>query len=215
MSESSLIVNKIAEIGASLYRKGMIAGTDGNISARINSTEILITASGKAKGALTEQDMVTVNLQGNVISSSGKPSSEVNMHLHLYNKRDDIKACVHAHPPYTTAFAVAGVPLNEHILPEVALFVGDIAFTEFAFPGTNEVAESLDKYIQTHDAFVLKNHGLVTVGRSLTEAFHRQEIVEHFARILFLARQIGSVDQLSECDLKRLRQMRKEFIQDK
>ncbi|MEZ5360177.1 MAG: class II aldolase/adducin family protein [Candidatus Zixiibacteriota bacterium] len=204
MTESSLIVNKIVEIGRNCYQRGLIAGSDGNISARIDANRIAITRSGVCKGHLTEQDIVIIDSTGKPLSASGKPSSETLMHLFLYDKRPDIQACVHAHPPFATAFAVAGIPLEKPVLPEVVLFVGNIALTEFAFPGTPAVAQSLEPTVANHNAFLLKNHGLTTVGATLDEAFYRLETVEHFAQIYYRAKMLGNVDILQDEDVARL-----------
>ena len=212
MPKSSLIVNEIAEIGRRLYQRGMIAGTDGNISVRLDRQSIIITKSGVCKGFLTEQDFVVIDMEGRALSPSGTPSSETGMHIHVYKNRPEVSACVHAHPPYCTAFAVTGEDLNRPVLPEVALFVGEIGMTNFAFPGTPEVAASLDPFIRDHDAFLLKNHGLATTGRTLSEAWQRLETVEHFAQILFLARQLGGVEYLDNETISRLKRMRAELI---
>jgi L-fuculose-phosphate aldolase len=130
------------------------------------------------------------------------------MHLFAYQRRPDCRACVHSHPPYSTAFAVAGIPLAEDILPEVVVFVGGIPLAEYAPPGTPAVPESLEPFIAEHNAFLLRNHGLLTIGRSMEEALHRHETVEHFARIVHLARQLGNVSRIPAADFARLQQLR-------
>lgn len=208
MAKSSLIVNKIIEIGRFLYQRGLIAGTDGNISARIDNDRIAITRSGIGKGHLGESDIIIIDAEGKAISGSGTPSSETGMHVFLYKKRPDVHACVHAHPPFATAFAVAGIALDKPVLPEVVLSVGDIALTEFAFPGTPAVAKSLETVAADHNAFLLKNHGLVTVGSTLDEAYYRLETVEHFAGIYYRALRIGQVNTLEARDVEKLKQVR-------
>lgn len=208
MTVSSLIVNKIVEIGRNLYQRGLIVGTDGNISARIDAEHVAITRSGVCKGRLSKNDIIVIDMGGNYNSDHGTPSSEANMHTFLYKKRPEINACVHAHPPYATAFAVAGIPLDQPVLPEVLLFVGSIALTEFAFPGTTDVARSLESTVADHNAFLLKNHGLVTVGDSLDEAYFRLETIEHYAGIYYRAKTLGNVDMLKDSDISKLTQMR-------
>ncbi len=211
MPISSLVAKKIVFFGKRLYARGLIAGGDGNISARIGSDRIMITPSGVCKGFLSPDDLVIIDGQGRHLSGRNKASSESAMHLHIYQKRSDIAVCVHAHPPYATAFAVAGIPLSEKVLPEVVIFVGDIPLTDYAPPGTELVARSLDKYIADHNAFLLKNHGLVTVGRTFEEAYNRMETIEHFARILLLARQLGNVDYLDGEEIARLEKIRQQI----
>jgi len=199
---------QIVEIGRKMHTRGYISGTDGNISIRTDHDRIVITPSGSCKGFLKYEDMIVVDSVMTVISGAGKPSSESDMHLSLYKLRPDIKACVHAHPPYATAFAVAGEELPGDILPEVALFVGPIPLVPFTSPGTTAVGAGLEVFAADHDAFLLKNHGVVTIGTNLEEAYNRMETVEHFAKILFYARQIGTVDHLPEEEVVRLTRMR-------
>jgi L-fuculose-phosphate aldolase len=202
------MINRFLDCARRLYDKGFIAGTDGNISVRLDDDHILVTPSGFRKGDLDDHDLVTVNLQGTIVAGEKKPSSELDMHLHIYRHRPDCRACVHAHPPYATAFALAHKPLPETLLPEVVVFVGPIALTEFAPPGTSAVGTSLDPFIKTHNAFLLANHGLLTTGGSLEEAYNRHETVEHYARIVYLAGRIGSAHAIPEDELTRLRDMR-------
>jgi L-fuculose-phosphate aldolase len=198
----------VVEIGRRLYNRGMIAGTEGNISVRLEDNRIIITPSGLAKDRLSPEDIVIVDNNGKHLEGGKKASSELLMHLFIYKSRPEITACIHSHPPYATAFAVAGVPLAEDILPEVALFVGNIPLTYYAPPGTDAVPKSLEPHIETSNAFLLRNHGLLTIGRTLEEAFNRHETVEHYARIVLLARRLGSVEAIPSEDFQRLEKMR-------
>lgn len=208
MTEFSLIANKIAEIGRRLYNKGLIAGLDGNISARLEGKGLMITPSSRCKGDLSSEDLIIIDHNGAVISGQGSPSSEISMHISIYRGRADIAACVHAHPPYATSFAVAGLPLDPDVLPEVVLFVGDIPQIDYAPTGTDLLGEALAPVIPDHDAFLLKNHGVVTVGKDLDEAYFRMETVEHYARILFQAQQLGKIGRLDNREMRRLKEIR-------
>lgn len=214
MSKSEMTAEKIVEIGSRLYKRGLIAGTDGNISALIEPGRVMITPAGRSKGRLEPEEMIVIDDSGQKISGKLKASSEMAMHLYLYSNRPDISACVHAHPPYATAFAVAGISLSDKILPEIILSVGNIALTEYAPPGTSALPRSLDPFITDHNAFLLKNHGLVTIGSDLEEAYQRLEAIEHFARILYLAKRLGSADVLDTDEVLRLEAIRKSTIED-
>lgn len=202
---------EIADIGRLLYERGFLAGTDGNISVRLDDDRIMITPSGLAKGRLSAEDMVIVDINGKHLQGRYQASSETAMHLFVYRHRPNIKACIHCHPPYATAFAVAGVSLADDILPEVVLFIGGIPLTDYAPPGTDAVPKSLEPFIENNNAFLLRNHGLLTIGRSLEEAFHRHETAEHYARIVHLARQLGNVDAIPSEDFQRLEKMRRKL----
>ncbi|MBN1212309.1 MAG: class II aldolase/adducin family protein [candidate division Zixibacteria bacterium] len=202
------IKSRIVETGQRLAEREMVAGSDGNISARLDMTQFVITPSGLPKGRLRLEDLVVVDMDGKVIEGYRAPSSEIAMHLYVYRNRPDINASVHGHPPFATAFAVAGVRLERDVLPEVVLLVGDVPLTAYAPPGTGAVPESLAPYIKKHSAFMLANHGLLTIGRNLEEAYNRHETVEQYAKILHLARQLGDIKHIPAEDFTRLEQMR-------
>jgi len=211
MASPFMMKNELVEIGRQLHIQKMIAGTDGNISVKLDDDRILITPSGLPKGNLKPEDLVIVDSNGKHLQGIQKASSEYLMHLCVYKNRPEIKACVHSHPPYVTAFAVAGIHLADDILPEIVVSIGGIPLTDYAPPGTDAVPKSLEPHIETNNAFVLRNHGLLTIGRSLNEAFFRHETVEHYARIVHLARQLGNIDSIPSDDFKRLEKMRQKL----
>ncbi|MFQ5606559.1 MAG: class II aldolase/adducin family protein [Candidatus Zixiibacteriota bacterium] len=203
---------RLAEIGRNLYLRGYVSGSDGNLSVRLTDKRILITCAGSALGELEPEHLVEVNssADANAAIKSGKagelqPSSELAMHLEVYRRRADIQACVHSHAPYATAYAVAGVEPDQAVLPEVVAFVGPIRLTRYARAGTADVGKSLAPHLDTSNAFLLKNHGLLTLGRCITEAHRRHEIVENYLKILTIARGLGAVDSLPESELAHLR----------
>ncbi len=202
--------DEIAKIGRLLYLKNMIAGTEGNISARLSENEIMVTGAGIAKQNLTPEDMVIVDSSGRKIEGSRKATSELNMHLSVYRARPEIKACVHSHAPYATSFAVAGVALPADVMPEMVLFVGNVPLVPYAPPGTEQVGKSLESHLNDCNAFLLANHGLLTIGTCLTEAFHRHETVEHCAHIIQLASQLGKPNPIPQDDYLRLHQLRQQ-----
>jgi L-fuculose-phosphate aldolase len=208
MTKTVTTAEELCAAGRRLAELGYVAGSDGNLSARLGDNRIIITPSGAVKGDLTPDDLITVNSQSGMPVGPGQPSSESAMHLAVYRQRPDIGACVHSHPPYTTAHAVAGIGLEADILPEVVVFVGPIALTDYAPPGTAAVGASLAPFLADHNAFVLRNHGLLTIGRTVREALHRHETVEHFARICFLARQLGGLSRIPKEDYARLMKIR-------
>lgn len=213
MNSPLTIAEQLINAGRRLDTKGFIAGSDGNISVRTEGGSILITPSGLAKGRLVHDDLVTVDLDGSQLAGEHKASSEMAMHLFAYQQRPDIRACVHSHPPFATASAVAGRHLPSDILPEVAVFVGPIALTEYAPPGTEAVPRSLAPFIADHNAFLLRNHGLLTIGRTLDEAMNRHETVEQFARVYHLALQMGEIGKIPEDDVVRLEAIRRRLTE--
>ncbi|UCD18252.1 MAG: class II aldolase/adducin family protein [Candidatus Zixiibacteriota bacterium] len=197
----------LSAIGRRLYRKGFVAGTDGNLSCRLDSDKILITASGTALGFLAEGDFVVLNPAGEILTGRKAPSSEYLMHLAVYRARHDVMACCHAHPPFATARATAGKGLPSGILPEIVAFVGDIPLADYAPPGTEAVPKSVAGYLADHQAFLLRSHGVLTIGRNMEEAYNRMEAVEHYAKIIYIADHSGGAIPLEEEEIQRLREI--------
>jgi L-fuculose-phosphate aldolase len=187
-----------------LADQGFVAAYDGNLSARLRNDSILITASGLNKGEIDWNTVVEVSASGKASASAAKPSAEVLMHLAIYRSRPDVHAVVHAHPPYATAFAAAGIELPANVLPEVIVGLGKISLAPYATPSTDEVGKSLEPFTGECDAVLLANHGAVTCGSSIRDAYFKMEKLEHYARIIFLARQLGGEKRLNADQLKLL-----------
>ena len=198
----------LVEAGIRLSRSGLIAGSEGNISVRLDDGSIMITPSGLRKGSLGSNDAVLVDSAGQVEPGQRRPSSDLAMHLFLYRRRPDVRACVHSHAPHATSFALAGSGLPDDLLAEMAVTTGSVPLVPYATQGTQAVAQALEPFVENHDAFLLSNHGLVTIGRNLDEAMMRHEIVEHCARITHLARQLGKVRPIAKGEMAKLRKMR-------
>ena len=201
------IRKQICEIGYDLWQLGFVAANDGNISVRLDDGTILTTPTGVSKKNMTPEMLVRMSIDGRIISDNGnKASSEVGMHLRCYKLRDDIRAVVHAHPPYATAYACANIPLDNYSLSEGVTFLGSVPVAAYATPGTPDVAESISPYLTEHDSILLMNHGAITVGIDLTQAYFRMETLEHYAKVCFIASQLGgsreipreSIDELTE-----------------
>lgn len=188
-----------------LYDRGLIAGPDGNVSVRLPSGLILITPSGRSKVDVTANTLVIVDDMGRHIAGDDRPSSEMRMHLRIYQRRPDVHAIVHAHPPIATGFGVAGQSLPASVLPEVILQMGTVPLVPYATPGTDALPDSLEPFLPQHDAFLLANHGATTLGPTLEVAHQRMESLEHAARILFVARSLGTVNELGAADVMALR----------
>jgi L-fuculose-phosphate aldolase len=158
-----------------------------------------------AKIDVAPEDLVLVGGDGAVRDGRRAPSSELRMHLRMYERRADVFAVVHAHPPTATGFAVAGESFIAPVLPEVILQMGEVPIVRYATPGTAALADSFEPYLDHHDAFLMANHGATTLGRTLALAHQRMESLEHAARIILTARMLGRVNQLSVADVEALR----------
>jgi L-fuculose-phosphate aldolase len=195
---------KIVEIGLRCYERGFVAATDGNMSCRVGNDLIAATPAGLCKGMLAVEDVVILDPNGRRVEGRREASSEILLHLEIYKERPDVGGIVHAHPPVATGFAVARMPLAECVLPEVITTLGNVPLAPYATPSTTEVPESIRPKLRDHNAFLLANHGTVTLGASLQEAYFTLEKVEQFARVMLVARQLGQVSVLTPEDVAKL-----------
>lgn len=195
----------ICQVGKLLYDRGYVVSNDGNISLRVAPDRLLVTPSGVGKGRMTPDMLVVTDLEGNVLEGDRHPSSETKMHLEVYRCRPDVGAVVHAHPPVSTAFAVCRQGLEAPYLAETVVGLGTVPCTpSFAMLSTDEVPKSIRPYLPDHNAVLLANHGALTWGTDLWQAFDRMETVEHTAKIFLNARRIGGAVGLSGRDVQRL-----------
>ena len=214
MAQSPFEIKKeICDIGKRIYDHGFVAANDGNISVKVGPNEFYCTPTGVSKGFMTPDMIIKIDGQGNKIDGKLNPSSEIKMHMRVYQERPDANAVVHAHPPVATAFTVAGVELDQYILPEAILTIGNVPTCDYGMPSTMEIPESLMPYIQKHDAFLLKNHGALTVGNTLLRACFTMEEVEFNAKICMYAKQLnnGAIDEIPCEQLEKLMELRKKF----
>lgn len=197
----------VVDVCRRLYEKGLIAAGDGNVSVKLDAERVLVTPSGFHKGFIKPDDLIITDLQGRRIKGTHKPSSEFLMHQQCYAERPDIHAVVHAHPPMTVALALAGVTLSQCVLSETCLLLGPILTAPYSTPTTEEVPRVLQPYLRQANAVVLDRHGALTLGRTLDEAWHRMEAIEHAAKITQAARAIGPVTPLSAPEVEKLQRL--------
>lgn len=193
-----------------MHQRGYVPGGAGNVSVRLDDDTLLITPSGVNKGFLRPEDLVLTDLDGRVLAGDRPPSSEIFMHLKAYERRADVRAVVHAHPPYAVALTLAGIDLDDPVLPEVVLLLGRIPTARYATPSTPEGAEVVQDLVTGHNALLLDRHGSLTMGTTLDQAFDYLEILEHAARIIIAARQLGPVSPLPEAKSAKLLRLGRE-----
>jgi L-fuculose-phosphate aldolase len=202
------IKQELIEVGHYLAGCGYHSGLAGNLSIRAADDRIVCTRSGANKGALKSSDLVVCNLAGKVIEGEASATSELSMHLMAYRERRDVRAVIHAHPPSATAFAAASMPLDSLSLPEMIVLIGPIALVPYATPGTEELALRLKPYLSTHDGFLLENHGALSVGKDLSQACQRMDLIEQNARITLTVRQLGTPFKLNPQQMQDLLDIR-------
>ena len=199
---------EILRFGKMLHERGLIAATDGNISARLHDGAILITPTCISKGMMSSEDLLVVDMNGRRVSGFRDVTSEIGMHMTVYRMRPDINAIVHAHPPTATGFAACGLALDQALISEVLLSLGGVPLARYATPGTSELSESLEPFIPDHDAVLMANHGVVTYGCDLMQAYLNMETVEHFAKIALVVKQLGCEHPLAADQVTKLLEMR-------
>lgn len=196
--------SEIVKVCKNLYSQGFFPATSGNVSIKLGLTELLITPSGINKSELTPDQIIKTNSEGEQISGKGRVSSEIKMHLAVYKARPDIKAIVHTHPSFSTGFAAAGLALDQQVLPEAILVLGKVPLVEYGTPSTWEVPQALEKYLPDHNVFLLANHGTLALGENLSQAVHRAETLELFAKVILIARLLGGEKLLTQEQLEKL-----------
>ena len=193
----------IVEAGRRLYMRGYACANDGNLSARISENLIIATPSGVSKGFMTEDMLLRLDLDGNVVGGSLgggsggslggglKPSSEIKLHLAIYRQSDRLRAVCHAHPPVSSAYAAAGVPLDKPFLQETVVSLGIIPVAGYAAPGSQELALGAAAYCLDYHGALLEHHGAVTWGDSVMQALFRMESLEYAATIAMYSKMLG------------------------
>lgn len=205
------IKKEMCEIGKRVYDRGMVASNDGNFSVKLNDNEYLCTPTGVSKGFMTPEYICKVDAKGNILEANEgfRPSSEIKMHMRIYEKRPDVKAVVHAHPMYATTFAIAGKPLMEPIMPEAVIFLGGVPLAKYGTPSTMEIPDAVEEFLEDYDAVLLENHGALTYSDSLLNAYHKMESVEFYARLMYQTMAIGGPQILSDERVEQLYEIRR------
>ena len=211
MTSYAQIASSIVEVGKLMYQKGWVAANDGNISVRLDNHCILCTPTGVSKGMMRPEDMLVVDLEGRKLQGDRACTTEIQMQCTVYKLRPDVNSVVHAHPPVSTGFAVAGRALNLAILPEAVVTLGTVPLADYGLPGTPELSNRLVPFIPNHDALLMANHGVVCYGETLEKAFFRLETVEHLSRISLVAEMLGGPRLLPRREVDRLMAARSRY----
>lgn len=194
----------IVRVGELVFQKGWVAANDGNISVRLDENRVLCTPTATSKGMLHVDDLIICDMQGNKIEGRKERTSEIAMHLLIYNMRPDIKSVVHAHPPVATGYATAGRALNQALLPEVIIGLGCVPLADYGLPGTPALTDGMLPYIPKYEAILMANHGAVCYGADVFTAYFKMETVEHYARIALVAELLGGPTVLPREEVRKL-----------
>jgi L-fuculose-phosphate aldolase len=201
----------MCDIGRRIWLKGFCAGNEGNHSYRLSEDRILCTPTGISKGQLKPDDLCVVDMEGKQVSGKRARTSEILMHLFIYKNRPDVRAVIHSHPPHATAFAVSGLELPTCIHPEAEVFLGRVPMAKYVTPGDTRLGETLAPFVKDANTVLLGNHGAVCFDKDLESAYYKLEIVDAYARILLLAKQLGYVQTLSPIEMNELLALKSKF----
>ena len=210
MQDEKALREQICDIGKNLWNRGMVASNDGNISARMADGRVLCTPTAVSKGYLTPSMLAVVDVEGNVLDQheDHSPSSEIKMHLRLYQVSPATAAVVHAHPLYATVFAVMGQTIRTTMMPEAVVTMPEVPLAPYATPSTDAVPDSVEPFALTHSACLLEHHGALSWGPDLMTAYLMMERLEYTAQMTYLLRQIGGERDLPADEIARLRELR-------
>ena len=210
MTDANQIKQEICEIGVRLYQRGLVAGTDGNISVRLTETEVLCTPAMQSKGFLAPSDICLVDMEGSQLAGTKRRTSEILLHLEILKCRPDVQSVVHCHAPHASAFALTGKEIPCGVMPEAEVCLGEIPLVPYETPGTAAFAQTIRPFVHRTNVCLLANHGTVTYADSLQQAYSLTEMLDAYCRILLLADRLGPVQSLSEKKRGELRQIRRD-----
>ena len=204
---------QICDVCHKMWQLGWVAANDGNVSVKLDDGTFLATPTGISKSFITPERLVRIDANGEVLEGQegAKPSSEIKMHLRCYQEREDVRAVVHAHPPTATGFAVAHLDMDRYTMIETVIAIGSIPVTPYGTPSTYEVPDAIAPYLKEHDVMLLENHGALTVGTDLINAYYRMETLELYDKISLTAHLLGGEKEISKENVNRLIGMRKGY----
>ncbi len=201
---------EVVALSRRLHANGWVANHDGNLSVRLRGERLLMTPTAYSKADVDDASLIITDMQGRVLEGRKKPFSELELHLAAYRARPEVDVVLHAHPPVATAFGLTGQALAPIAMPEVLVSLGDsIPTVPRAMPRTPEAVKGVEAASAKVDAMLLSGNGALTLGPDLTLALLRMELVEHYAKILLAARQLGPVEPLAPAEVTKLLEARK------
>lgn len=190
MSKLEKLKKELIDYGKLAGEKNFTPGYSGNLSARFGD-KILITSSGSANGYLSEDELVLMDFEGNLIEGDKKPSSEKMLHVEFYRQRPDVNYIIHVHSPYLSTFACMHIALDEPIMAENVFYFGQIPLAEYGLPSSMDLVSKTAKFFKEYDAVLMANHGFIVGDRTIKDAFLKLELAESYAQVVFNTKVMG------------------------
>ena len=201
---------EIIKYGQMAEAKNLTPGVSGNISARYGEN-ILITSSGSANGYLKEDDFAVIDLNGNIVEGTKKPSSEKLLHCEFYKMRPDVNYIIHMHSPYLSSFASAGIPLDEPIMAENVFYFGQIPLAEYGLPSSTDLVNKTAKYFNEYNAVLMANHGFIVGDKTIHDAFLKLTLAESYAQVVLNTKILGGAKVLNKEQTEEILKLRQKL----
>lgn len=195
---------EISDVCKLLYNRNLVTAYDGNVSMRLENGHILITPSKKNKGFIEANEILVVDENGNILEGKGKISKELPIHKAIYKNKSSVNSVIHTHPVYATAFALAGKNIPDNLLIEYKLLLGNCGLAEYARPGSDELVDNITPLVNDNNAILLKNHGVITYGTDIMDAFNKMEIVESIAKTIIVSSTLGAPCEIPKVEMDKL-----------
>ncbi len=208
MKKLKKLKEEIIEYGRLAGLKNFTPGYSGNFSARYGD-KILITSTGSANGYLSEDELVLIDFDGNLVEDSKKPSSEKMLHVEFYKQRSDVNYIIHVHSPYLSSFACCHIPLDEPIMAENVFYFGQIPLAEYGLPSSTELVEKTAKYFKDYDAVLMANHGFIVGDKTIKDAFLKLELAESYAQVVFNTKMLGGAVLFNDRQVEEINSLKK------
>lgn len=206
--ELTKLKKELIEYGRLAGEKNFTPGISGNMSARYGDN-VLITTSGSANQYLEEDELVLIDFNGNLIEGNKKPSSEKMLHVEYYRQRADINYILHMHSPYLSTFAACKKALDEPIMPENIFYFGEIPLAEYGLPGSDDLVEKTAKYFKKYNVILMANHGMISCGKTIKEAYLNLELAESYAQVVLQTKLLGGAVMLTEKEVEEINSLKK------
>jgi len=198
MATLDQIREEICDIGRRLYNRGFAAANDGNVSYRFDEDRIVCTPTGISKGFMKPDDLCIVDMEANQISGHRKMTSEIRQHITILKHRSDVKSVVHCHPPHATAFGMVREAIPQYLMPEAEINLGTVPIAKYTIPGGQEFADAILPFVDKSDIIIQANHGTVSYGATVEQAYFLVETLDAYCKILLLARSLGRVQYFTQ-----------------
>jgi L-fuculose-phosphate aldolase len=198
---------EVAHFMRRLYKHGLTTTSGGNISFRLSDDLILITPSATDKGRMKWKEVAIINIFGENLTPHLKPSIETAMHLSIYKKKSDVLAIVHAHPVFASLFTAIKAKINTCLTAEARAILGDPVFVKYAVMGSTALAEIAAEHVLVSDILLLENHGILTTGTNLLQAFDKIEVLENAAKMTLITEMTGKKRPLGKARIMELEKL--------